>query len=66
LVRTKKLTSKSKPTTARVTSIMLGEEERRELLRRAAARSVALGRPVSLSDVTRQVIKLGLESAKAA
>lgn len=45
---------------------MLGEEERRELLRRAAARSVALGRPVSLSDVTRQVIKLGLESAKAA
>jgi hypothetical protein len=54
--------SDSEPKT-RVT-VNLGEHERRALLARAADRTVAEHRPVSLSEVTREVLQLGLEAER--
>jgi hypothetical protein len=43
-------------------TVNLGETERRALLDRAADRTRAEHRPVSLSEVTREVLQLGLEA----
>lgn len=46
-------------------TIALGEPERRELLAKAAARTVSEGRPVSLSEVARGAVRAGLEAQSA-
>jgi hypothetical protein len=44
-------------------TVNLGEHERRALLARAADRTVAEHRPVSLSEVTREVLQRGLDAS---
>lgn len=52
---------KSDAKSVRIT-IAIGEVEHRKLLERAASRSLAEHRPVALSAVVRDVVKLGLDA----
>jgi hypothetical protein len=49
----------SKSPSRRVT-LLLGLSEHEELLKLAAARALAQGRPVGLSEVAREIVTLGL------
>lgn len=43
-------------------TVLLGDRERRELLARAAERAQAEGRPISMSEIARDVVRAGLEA----